>query len=80
MASKRHQRRKGCEGKLQLSQVDAEARAARQSEWALSNGQVPLNAYHCAGCGFWHLGHKPMPTTDRSDYKWTQSGWIRGRT
>lgn len=51
MASKRHQRRKGCEGKVRHA-TRAEAEAERQR---LKDHRIEI--YACSFCGAFHLGH-----------------------
>jgi len=54
MSSKRHIRRKSCEGKRQFSD-HASAFAAASSYWHTFN--QPMNAYRCRFCNHFHIGH-----------------------
>lgn len=57
MASKRHKRRRGCEGKRRYVTIGAaitELNRARQREPG-----IRLNVYRCTACGMFHLGHQP---------------------
>lgn len=45
---------KFCQPKKKAESV-AKQMNHRQHDW-------PVHAYHCSGCGFWHIGH--VPTTD----------------
>ena len=55
MASKRHQRRKACEGKVRFeSRLAAERK--RRFVYA-DHDDKALNVYKCSFCGGWHLGH-----------------------
>ena len=56
MASKRHQRRKACEGKIRFTDHLAAERAAsshvrKYHEW--------MRAYRCKFCSGFHVGHPP---------------------
>lgn len=42
---------KGCTGKTRYSAQQAERVAAKKGR--------NCNAYHCARCGRWHIGHSP---------------------
>jgi len=56
MASKRHLRRKSCEGKVRHeSQEDARV-AIKRDFW---NAHERVGAYKCKFCGGWHVGHTP---------------------
>jgi len=56
MGSKRHQRRKSCDGKIQFkSQRDAERAAGSYS----ATYKVWMTAYHCQFCKQYHIGHPP---------------------
>lgn len=58
MGSKRAIRRKACAGKVR--HVDrAAAEAAIYSLNRKKGWQGPMNAYRCARCGAWHIGHTP---------------------
>lgn len=50
MSSKRHQRRKACEGKRRFADRLEAQRVKHRAGLA-------LDAYHCHFCGGWHLGH-----------------------
>lgn len=56
MASKRHERRKACDGKKRYESRDhalADAMNLQNKEhWH-------MRAYHCQFCGGWHVGHMP---------------------
>lgn len=56
MASKRHQRRKACTGKVRYSTASA-ANAAAYSR-RLKTSQLILG-YSCQFCGGFHIGHLP---------------------
>jgi hypothetical protein len=54
MASKRHLRRKQCEGKRAFAlEADARAHAIHRSRVSRSY----IVAYHCRFCHLWHVGH-----------------------
>ena len=55
MSSKRRQRRQQCDGKDRLTQTEA---IARKHSIRKRTGDR-LNAYPCAYCGHWHVGHPP---------------------
>ena len=56
MASRRNERCKSCEGKIQFkTQLDAErAAASHQHKYGLW-----MTAYHCKFCRQYHIGHPP---------------------
>lgn len=56
MASKRHIRRKQCEGKLRFPDQIAAERHARRNSRA---HRTWLTAYHCSFCSGYHVGHPP---------------------
>jgi hypothetical protein len=56
MASKRHQRRKSCEGKIRFTDYISARRAATSHQYAY--GQW-MNPYPCKFCHGWHIGHPP---------------------
>ena len=56
MASKRHLRRKQCDGKIKYPDALTAHRSAgvasdRSSGW--------ISSYKCEFCGFYHIGHPP---------------------
>ena len=58
MASRRHLRRKACEGKLRFDSLDeAELYAHRAN--VLHGNYPPIHGYRCPHCGSFHTGH-PM--------------------
>ncbi len=64
MASKRHQRRRACEGKKRHRSPHAALLAVRgtlrqidERYTIVSASDRNLHAYHCPHCGFWHVGH-----------------------
>jgi len=54
MASKRHLRRKSCEGKIRFTDAASAQRAATSHEYAFKHWMVP---YPCKFCGGYHIGH-----------------------
>lgn len=56
MASKRHLRRKACQGKVRHL-TEAHARAAIHSLHTGKGWQGHMNAYRCPFCKGWHVGH-----------------------
>ncbi len=58
MASKRHVRRKSCEGKIKyLTMEDARNASGR----ARRLGTGSFTAYKCKFCEYYHKGHKAKP-------------------
>lgn len=57
MASKRHIRRKSCDGKRRYDTMVAAQVTARR---ATERTQSKLNAYRCTNCGGFHIGHAPV--------------------
>ncbi len=57
MSSKRAVRRRACEGKRSY-ETREEARRV-QGRMVRQGEAGPLNVYHCARCGAWHVGHQP---------------------
>ncbi len=56
MSSRRHERRKSCEGKIKFnSEQDAERAAGSYS----ATFKVWMTAYHCKFCKKYHIGHPP---------------------
>ncbi len=60
MTSKRHQRRKQCDGKVGHASPGA-AWAHVQSLARI--GQHGVLPYPCCACGKWHVGHRPKKLT-----------------
>ena len=56
MASKRHVRRKQCEGKIKFPDQQTAERAAASHMRAHS---LWMTAYHCPHCSRYHIGHPP---------------------
>jgi hypothetical protein len=52
MSSKRHIRRKSCEGKVRYATVEEARKRLRGG----------MNAYRCKFCGGYHIGHRPGTT------------------
>ena len=46
-----------CQGKRRYRRSVIAKRALRRAQTFL--GGPAMNAYHCPGCGYWHVGHKP---------------------
>lgn len=66
MSSKRHQRRRACEGKRRHPDADAANRAANRAAYGTARYNAAtrmapgeMHAYHCQHCGGWHVGHVP---------------------
>lgn len=62
MSSKRHLRRRSCEGKRRHPDKNAANRAAYgtgRHNAATRMAPGDMHAYHCPHCGFWHVGHVP---------------------
>ena len=55
MSSKRHLRRKSCEGKIRHADKGGAVQQIN-SLWRLSHEH--MRPYHCRFCGGWHVGHK----------------------
>ena len=56
MASKRHVRRKACEGKVKFTDQEKATKAAYS--YLKSYGQY-MHTYKCKFCSRWHIGHPP---------------------
>ena len=56
MASKRHQRRKACQGKRAFA---TSAEAGKQAGKETQVYGEYLTVYHCQFCGQFHFGHPP---------------------
>lgn len=59
MSSKRHLRRRSCEGKIAF-QTEAAAWARVRRDQLRG-----LHPYRCAFAGHWHLGHSPRVTKEQ---------------
>lgn len=59
VSSKRHQRRKGCAGKVR----HATKQIASQAWYRLQRKGVIVQIYQCRHCGHWHLGHQRAKDT-----------------
>lgn len=61
MASKRHQRRRECEGKRGYPTPDAAHHRLRDilSTGSMDPSCCPLHSYHCPHCGRYHVGRVP---------------------
>lgn len=57
MASKRNQRRKGCDGKKRYATHEE---ALRDAVYLQRRGHVHMRAYRCQFCGGHHVGHMPQ--------------------
>lgn len=57
MDSRRHLRRRACEGKRRFADMNAALAARIYPE---------LRAYRCPHCRRWHLGHQPGEVKDRT--------------
>ena len=57
MASKRHKRRRGCEGKQR--HTDRATALQHLRHLARAGHAWMLNIYHCRFCKGWHVGHAP---------------------
>ena len=55
MASKRHQRRKSCEGKIQYPDESAAAEIAKR---LTRRDSTRMSWYRCKFCKKWHIGHR----------------------
>ena len=58
MASKRHLRRKACEGKIRYSSV-ADAQPHIEELYRRRKAHGTIHAYKCPFCGGFHVGHPP---------------------
>lgn len=58
MASKRRQRRHGCQRKRKLVKDEA-FRIALTMRQRQPPGEPPYDAYPCTACGHWHVGKRP---------------------
>ena len=58
MASKRHLRRKACEGKQRWDRNDAKSARYAAAIVRQKTGE-PVEAYHCKWCKGFHIGHPP---------------------
>jgi hypothetical protein len=61
VSSKRHMRRKGCEGKIRYSTPEAAEQALRETEYVY--GTRHLNVYACnlgGGPTHYHVGHRSV--------------------
>ena len=71
MASKRHQRRKACEGKVKFSDFATASRAAYSYQRTFGHWML---AYKCDFCSGYHIGHPPrhirQAINARRDAKW----------
>lgn len=56
MASKRHERRRGCEGKVRHPSAEVANRERKRLNRVAYSGV--LNVYHCRFCKGWHIGHQ----------------------
>ena len=56
MASKRAVKRQQCTGKKPREQDNAMREATRRRH---AQPGTAWDAYHCAVCGHWHVGHRP---------------------
>ena len=56
MASKRHQRRRACEGKVSYETIEDATDAARKYRHDFGQRLTP---YRCKWCGNYHVGHPP---------------------
>ncbi len=56
MASKRHQRRRGCESKVRYGSKQEASHAAVALR--KGHGGGTWTAYHCPFCGGWHAGRQ----------------------
>jgi len=54
MSSKRHQRRKACEGKRRY---ETSAQAGYAAHLLREKDGAWMQAYHCQFCGGYHVGH-----------------------
>lgn len=75
MASKRHIRRAGCEGKRRYN-TEAQADSARFYHLQMLGTNCRLNVYLCRFCDHYHLGHQKMGKTDRHNYRERRRDWI----
>jgi hypothetical protein len=72
MSSRRHERRRGCTGKLRF---ESEPAALAKTHAEAERGGDPLGVYRCLYCGGWHTGHRPLKTgrLRRVDFKWVRA-------
>jgi hypothetical protein len=65
MSSKRHIRRRSCEGKTAYPSIDKARYAAHLASKRSSEKIVP---YRCEFCRQWHIGHPPARVQRRLGY------------
>jgi hypothetical protein len=59
MSSKRAIRRRACKGKVRHETIEAALVHTCARSIATRGDQGPMNAYRCAFCGGFHIGHRP---------------------
>lgn len=62
MSSKRHVRRRACRGKRKYPDMQT---AQIRAHIASQRAKAKINAYRCANCGSFHIGHAPAVVNRR---------------